>query len=462
MRPAHVRSGKAQPNLESRGTMGKCRVGDGSATHLLLCAGSQWPARPETKVLGRPMTIRTRVFTKADTGGGSATRWLLRAGPLPSPHPLPGRHAASPLSSSGGSCALSSSILLFTASAATFAMASSKGFCSRKLRASASSAPAGSHPRSFSCACTSVREPSALQRRSTTSFSSKRLRRRVWKKLRARRHSRPLRMTPLASMRPVRSCRSANSQASCVYTGFSCSSRMRICDSTSLAWTSVEAAASRCASSDLSCSSKRCIMSTCCGSRNFTSTMPAGSRMPPRDSTSAYISICAGLMAGSMTTQEPPRSSPPGGMYTKTGCRYSTRASTICAPNFSTSPYMSRVPPEKPRQLAKIITGRFSPRLKSRRAVAVLKALSGNHTCPACGSTTSRLCGFAGSAGTRRSTFRVSTAMTPMGMPPSFARPTTTLLPQPPKYSRKLPSSKNPVSRAPSGVTVPASMCRGS
>lgn len=37
-------------------------------------------------------------------------------------------------------------------------------------------------------------------------------------------------------------------------------------------------------------------------------------------------------------------------------------------------------PPENPRQLAKIINGRFSPRLKSRMAVAVLNALSGNHT----------------------------------------------------------------------------------
>mmetsp|Transcript_91067 Transcript_91067/g.278769 ORF Transcript_91067/g.278769 Transcript_91067/m.278769 type:complete len:261 (+) Transcript_91067:860-1642(+) len=146
----------------------------------------------------------------------------------------------------------------------------------------------------------------------------------------------------------------------------------------------------------------------------------------------------------------------------KTGCLYSTRASTIWAPNLSTSWYMSRVPPEKPRQFAKIISGKFSPRLKSRIAVAVLEALSGNQTCPACGSRTSMLAGFAGSAGTRRSTFRVSTAMTPMGMPPSFARPTTTLLPQPSRYSWKLPSSKKPLTRAPSGPRVPASMCRGS
>ena len=57
-------------------------------------------------------------------------------------------------------------------------------------------------------------------------------------------------------------------------------------------------------------------------------------------------SICSGLMVGSITTQDPPRNSPPGGMYTKTGLLYSTSASTICAPNFKTSWYMSRVPPK--------------------------------------------------------------------------------------------------------------------
>ena len=46
---------------------------------------------------------------------------------------------------------------------------------------------------------------------------------------------------------------------------------------------------------------------------------------------------------------------------------------------------MSRVPPLKPRQLAKIITGSCSPLLKSLKACAVLKALSGNHTLPPCG-----------------------------------------------------------------------------
>mmetsp|Transcript_25305 Transcript_25305/g.75302 ORF Transcript_25305/g.75302 Transcript_25305/m.75302 type:complete len:212 (+) Transcript_25305:1295-1930(+) len=109
-----------------------------------------------------------------------------------------------------------------------------------------------------------------------------------------------------------------------------------------------------------------------------------------------------------------------------------------------------------------MMSGRFSPRLKSRMAVAVLWALSGNQTWPACGSTTSWLSGLAGSAGTRRSTLRVSTAMTPMGMPPSLARPVTTLRPQPSRHSWKVPSSKKPESLAPSGLVVPASMWRGS
>ena len=65
-------------------------------------------------------------------------------------------------------------------------------------------------------------------------------------------------------------------------------------------------------------------------------------------------------------------------------CLYSRSASTIMAPNLSTSLYMSRVPPEKPRQLANTKSGSCSPLLKSLMAVAVLYALSGNHTCPAC------------------------------------------------------------------------------
>jgi hypothetical protein len=35
----------------------------------------------------------------------------------------------------------------------------------------------------------------------------------------------------------------------------------------------------------------------------------------------------------------------PGGMYTNTGCLYVRNESTIIAPNFNTSPYISLVPP---------------------------------------------------------------------------------------------------------------------
>mmetsp|Transcript_13101 Transcript_13101/g.27698 ORF Transcript_13101/g.27698 Transcript_13101/m.27698 type:complete len:209 (+) Transcript_13101:1076-1702(+) len=184
--------------------------------------------------------------------------------------------------------------------------------------------------------------------------------------------------------------------------------------------------------------------------------------MPPRDSLSAYISITFSLMVGSITTHAPPRSSPLGGMYTKTGCLYSTRASTIMAPNLRISPAMSRVPPEKPRQLAKIMSGRFSPRPKSLIACAVLYAESGYQTWPACGRIISRDASFPGSAGMRCSTRRVSTAITPIGMPPRRARPTTTDLPQPARYSLKVLRSKKPETQVPSGARVPASMWRGS
>ena len=49
-------------------------------------------------------------------------------------------------------------------------------------------------------------------------------------------------------------------------------------------------------------------------------------------------------------------------------------------------------------------------------------------------SLVSRLSGLDGSAGTKRSTPRVSTAITPIGMPPRRARPTMTVWPQPSRY----------------------------
>ena len=64
-----------------------------------------------------------------------------------------------------------------------------------------------------------------------------------------------------------------------------------------------------------------------------------------------------------------------------------------------------------------------------------------------------------GSAGTRRSTFRVSAAMTPMGTPSSFTRSTLTLGPQPAKYSWKLPSSKKPENHTPRPGPGSEGMC---
>ncbi|KAH9419583.1 hypothetical protein DERP_009640 [Dermatophagoides pteronyssinus] len=72
---------------------------------------------------------------------------------------------------------------------------------------------------------------------------------------------------------------------------------------------------------------------------------------------------------------------------------------------------MSFIPPEKPLQLAKIIK--------------------------------------AGSAGIINSTARVSTAITPTGIPPSRARPVTTVNAQPDIISCQEPRSKKPSSHKP-------------
>lgn len=69
----------------------------------------------------------------------------------------------------------------------------------------------------------------------------------------------------------------------------------------------------------------------------------------------------------------------------------------------------------------------------------------------------------AGSAGVVASAVRVSVMMTPMGMPPSRARPTTTVLAHPARVSMKEPLSKNPEIHVPSSsLTVPPTRCRGS
>mmetsp|Transcript_6409 Transcript_6409/g.27247 ORF Transcript_6409/g.27247 Transcript_6409/m.27247 type:complete len:212 (+) Transcript_6409:1047-1682(+) len=150
-------------------------------------------------------------------------------------------------------------------------------------------------------------------------------------------------------------------------------------------------------------------------------------------------------MLVSTTTQAPPRNSPPGGMYTKTGCLYSLKASTISEPNLSTSSNISLIPPENPRQLATMNNGRPS-RFISRIAWAVLCEESGNQTWPACCSTRSCVSGEAGSAGVVFSTVRASTAMMPKGIPPSRARPVTTVFAHPETVSIHDPLSKIPVS----------------
>mmetsp|Transcript_12096 Transcript_12096/g.51970 ORF Transcript_12096/g.51970 Transcript_12096/m.51970 type:complete len:341 (+) Transcript_12096:260-1282(+) len=301
------------------------------------------------------------------------------------------------------------------------------------------------------CRRASTSAASAPASMASSSVARRRVRR-AWKYARASSQLTTSRITPFAFMRPERSCRSANSCATCVYIGSSCASLVEMSSSfSSGSW-----------SSSSSTGSSLCIAAFWSLSLNFTSQMPGGSRIPPRLSTSAYISMRASLMVGSTTTHAPPLNSPFGGMYTNTGWRYTRSSSTIIAPNLRISPYMSRVPPENPRQLAKMISGKFSALLKSRIAVAVLCALSGNHTWPACAKTVSRDSGLAGSAGMRCSIRRVSTAITPMGTPPKRARPHTTDLPQSASVSVHEPLSKNPDVHSPSAPSTPAIMCRGS
>lgn len=68
------------------------------------------------------------------------------------------------------------------------------------------------------------------------------------------------------------------------------------------------------AESSCSVGSLRAMSLSRSGFRNLMSQIPAGSRIPPRLSVSAYISIISSLIVGSTTTHEPPRSSPCGGM----------------------------------------------------------------------------------------------------------------------------------------------------
>mmetsp|Transcript_42286 Transcript_42286/g.111318 ORF Transcript_42286/g.111318 Transcript_42286/m.111318 type:complete len:205 (-) Transcript_42286:5950-6564(-) len=162
-----------------------------------------------------------------------------------------------------------------------------------------------------------AREASAALSCLTRASCSSRRRTRQKKYSRARCHGTMSEMTPLASMRPGRSCRSANSWEICTYSGISCASRaaiVRLRAATSSSATSASSAAASSASSVISFESRRCIVFTRSGLRNLTSQMPGGSRMPPRAFVSTYISIISSLMVGSTTTHAPPRSSPLGGM----------------------------------------------------------------------------------------------------------------------------------------------------
>ena len=85
--------------------------------------------------------------------------------------------------------------------------------------------------------------------------------------------------------------------------------------------------------------------------------------------------------------------------------------------------------------------------MKSRMAWAVLKAESGNHTCPACATTFSMLAGEAGSAGLTAVVVRNSGTITPTGMPPSLALPTTTLLAHPDRDSCQESKSNMPLTQ---------------
>ena len=268
------------------------------------------------------------------------------------------------------------------------------------------------------------------------------------------------RSAPVASMRPARSWASAYSTAMAWKKGAMCFSR------SSRRWrASAWAGPLASLASRASCAyvgSRRSIVARCRSARNLISTRPAASRTPPRAlCASAVISIMPrALICVSSTTHEPPRSSPAGGMCTNTGWRYDERPSTILLPCLRISSYMSCCPPLKPRQLASMSSGSPS-RSKSTIACAVLYAEFGYHTCPASRMRCSVECGFAGSAGTTRSSVRVSTAITPNGMPPRRARPTTTDVAHPASVSWNESRSKRPGTYTPS-TTAPAIIARGS
>merc|ERR1719258_449723 len=89
--------------------------------------------------------------------------------------------------------------------------------------------------------------------------------------------------------------------ATCWYNGANLASRAATAASRS--------ADAGCASNLPNSASVRAMTFFWSGLRNFTSQIPGGSRIPPRLSGSAYISMKSLLIVGSTTTQAPPLSS---------------------------------------------------------------------------------------------------------------------------------------------------------
>mmetsp|Transcript_74448 Transcript_74448/g.215824 ORF Transcript_74448/g.215824 Transcript_74448/m.215824 type:complete len:205 (-) Transcript_74448:4554-5168(-) len=142
----------------------------------------------------------------------------------------------------------------------------------------------------------------------TAAFSCTRRRMRQCRYSRESAHCNSSWMAPKPFMRPLRSWRSQYDTDTCRYIGSKSFSRSLT------AWATSSPPAAR-ESNWRRASSQRCIISsTCLSCLKTISAAAGGSKMPPRASTSANISICSGLIFGSKTTQAPPRNSPLGGM----------------------------------------------------------------------------------------------------------------------------------------------------
>mmetsp|Transcript_9387 Transcript_9387/g.10950 ORF Transcript_9387/g.10950 Transcript_9387/m.10950 type:complete len:251 (-) Transcript_9387:3498-4250(-) len=193
-------------------------------------------------------------------------------------------------------------------------------------------------------------------------------------------HSISLSITPTASIRPGVSCSSQNWTAICSYTG---SNSFSLCEIDLSIFSRSSSLLSSLEHKAFNLSSSLCIVFSRSLTRYLTLAAPLASRTPPRAlPADAYISITDLFIEASSTTHAPPLISANGGIRTKTGCSYATKASTMRAPYLRTSSNMSLCPPLNPLQFANTIRGRSSVR-KSLIACAVLYALLGNQTHPA-------------------------------------------------------------------------------